>query len=129
MRLGINTFLFTSPFTNDSTKLFKRFKQWGFETVEIPDNLQGLLLARIARGLHNLPPVLNLERLIGARGVSRSGLNPEGVVHVGGQLWSARLRGGRLEAGQPIRVVARHGLILEVESATLGAATRKGLSS
>jgi D-psicose/D-tagatose/L-ribulose 3-epimerase len=36
MRLGINTFLFTSPFTNDSTKLFKRFKQWGFETVEIP---------------------------------------------------------------------------------------------
>lgn len=36
MRLGINTFLFTSPFTNDSTKLFKTFKKWGFETVEIP---------------------------------------------------------------------------------------------
>jgi len=36
MRLGINTFLFTSPFTNQSTRLFKRFKQWGFDTVEIP---------------------------------------------------------------------------------------------
>lgn len=36
MRLGINTFLFTSPFTNDSTKLFARFKKWGFQTVEIP---------------------------------------------------------------------------------------------
>ena len=36
MRLGINTFLFTSPFTNDSTKLFKQFKQWGAETIEIP---------------------------------------------------------------------------------------------
>lgn len=36
MRLGINTFLFTSPFTNDSTKLFKQFKRWGFDTVEIP---------------------------------------------------------------------------------------------
>ncbi len=36
MRLGINTFLFTSPFTNDSTKLFPQFKRWGFETVEIP---------------------------------------------------------------------------------------------
>ncbi len=36
MRFGINTFLFTSPFTNDSTKLFKRFKSWGFDTVEIP---------------------------------------------------------------------------------------------
>jgi len=36
MRLGINTFLFTSPFTNQSTKLFKTFKKWGFQTVEIP---------------------------------------------------------------------------------------------
>jgi len=36
MRLGINTFLFTSPFTNESTKLFKTFKRWGFESVEIP---------------------------------------------------------------------------------------------
>ena len=36
MRLGINTFLFTSPFTNESTRLFPTFKKWGFETVEIP---------------------------------------------------------------------------------------------
>ena len=36
MRLGINTFLFTSPFTNESTKLFPQFKKWGFESVEIP---------------------------------------------------------------------------------------------
>lgn len=35
MKFGINTFLFVSPFTNDSTKLFKKFKQWGFDTVEI----------------------------------------------------------------------------------------------
>ena len=36
MRFGINTFLFTSPFTNDSTKLFPQFKKWGFDSVEIP---------------------------------------------------------------------------------------------
>lgn len=36
MRLGINSFLFVSPFTNESTKLFKQFKKWGFDTVEIP---------------------------------------------------------------------------------------------
>jgi D-psicose/D-tagatose/L-ribulose 3-epimerase len=36
MRIGINTFLFTSPFTNESTKLFPQFKKWGFETIEIP---------------------------------------------------------------------------------------------
>ena len=36
MRLGINTFLFTSPFTNESTRLFPRFKKWGFDSIEIP---------------------------------------------------------------------------------------------
>lgn len=35
MRFGINTFLFTSPFTTESTKLFPQFKKWGFETIEI----------------------------------------------------------------------------------------------
>ena len=36
MRLGINSFLFTSPFTTASVKLFPKFKKWGFDTVEIP---------------------------------------------------------------------------------------------
>jgi len=35
MKFGINTFLFTSPFTNESTNLFKSFKKWGFDSVEI----------------------------------------------------------------------------------------------
>ena len=35
MRFGINTFLFTSPFTNESTKFFRNFKAWGFDSVEI----------------------------------------------------------------------------------------------
>ena len=35
MRFGINTFLFTSPFTTQSTRLFPKFKGWGFDTVEI----------------------------------------------------------------------------------------------
>ena len=35
MRFGINSFLFTSPFTTKSTKLFKQFKRWGFDSVEI----------------------------------------------------------------------------------------------
>ena len=35
MKFGINTFLFTSPFTNPSTRLFGQFKAWGFDGVEI----------------------------------------------------------------------------------------------
>lgn len=43
MRFGINTFLYTSPFTDKEVKLFKRFKKWGFDTVEVavesPDHI------------------------------------------------------------------------------------------
>jgi D-psicose/D-tagatose/L-ribulose 3-epimerase len=35
MNFGINTFLFTSPFTNESVNLFPQFKEWGFDSVEI----------------------------------------------------------------------------------------------
>jgi D-psicose/D-tagatose/L-ribulose 3-epimerase len=35
MNFGINTYLFTSPFTNDSVNLFPQFKAWGFDSVEI----------------------------------------------------------------------------------------------
>jgi len=35
VKIGINTFLFTSPFNNSSTKLFPKFKKWGFDTVEL----------------------------------------------------------------------------------------------
>lgn len=35
MKLGINTFLFTSPFTTENIALFPKFRDWGFESVEI----------------------------------------------------------------------------------------------
>lgn len=35
MKFGINTFLFASPFTNRSVRLFPKFKAWGFDGVEI----------------------------------------------------------------------------------------------
>ncbi len=52
MRIGINTFLFTSPFTNQSTKLFGQFKRWGFESVEIPvEDLSHIDPAHVKREL------------------------------------------------------------------------------
>lgn len=35
MKFGINTFLFTSPFTTADISLFPTFKKWGFDSVEI----------------------------------------------------------------------------------------------
>lgn len=50
MRFGINTFLFTSPFTNRSVRLFPQFKRWGFDSVEIaiedPRHLDPALVKR-----------------------------------------------------------------------------------
>ncbi|MEO6284780.1 MAG: sugar phosphate isomerase/epimerase [Dyadobacter sp.] len=35
MKFGINTYLFSSPFTNESVSWFPKFKEWGFDFVEI----------------------------------------------------------------------------------------------
>jgi D-psicose/D-tagatose/L-ribulose 3-epimerase len=35
MKFGINTYLFSSPFTNESVSWFTKFKEWGFDFVEI----------------------------------------------------------------------------------------------
>ncbi len=35
MRLGINTSLFASPFGDQHTRLFPRFRKWGYDTVEL----------------------------------------------------------------------------------------------
>lgn len=35
MRFSINTVLFVSPFTNKNVSLFRQFKKWGFDAVEL----------------------------------------------------------------------------------------------
>ncbi len=35
MKFSINTVLFVSPFTNQNTSLFRQFKKWGFDAVEL----------------------------------------------------------------------------------------------
>jgi len=35
MKFSINTVLFVSPFTNADTRLFKQFKKWGYDAVEL----------------------------------------------------------------------------------------------
>lgn len=52
MRYGINTFLFTSPFTGHSTRLFPMFKRWGFDCVEIAvENPNHIRPAQVKRAL------------------------------------------------------------------------------
>ncbi len=57
-----------------------------------------------------------VENLVGATGEVTEALAPSGNVRVLGELWEAR-SSSELPPGSPVRVVAVHGLLLEVESA------------
>ncbi len=53
--------------------------------------------------------------LVDAIGVARSRIDPEGMVYVQGEMWSAVSVGGPIDAGQPVRVVSLDGLRVRVK--------------
>jgi len=60
------------------------------------------------------PVTTGSEALLGARGEAREEIAPEGMVYVRGALWKAVSEGGPIHAGEPVRVVGRKGLQLQV---------------
>ncbi|HWK98787.1 MAG TPA: sugar phosphate isomerase/epimerase, partial [Parapedobacter sp.] len=53
MKFGINTFLFTAPFTDGSVSLFSKFKAWGFDSVEIAlENASDINPAKVKEALN-----------------------------------------------------------------------------
>ena len=55
------------------------------------------------------------EGLVGAVGVARSQLNPEGTVFVQGEIWTAESIDGVIPAGSRVRVTQVDGLRLRVK--------------
>jgi len=62
-----------------------------------------------------LRPSHDLEALIGAVGITQTEVHAEGSVQVAGELWSAS-SAKPIPAGTEVRVIARQGLLLEVEA-------------
>lgn len=60
-------------------------------------------------------PRVGPEALIGARGRAITDCRPSGTVRVQGEAWQARCEDG-VDAGNPVRVVARERLTLVVEA-------------
>lgn len=79
----------------------------GFLWIAIRKTLQALRAS----------PTMDLNTLIGQVGTSKTHVHREGSVQVEGELWSARSKDPIAE-GKPVKVVARDGFILEVESAS-----------
>jgi membrane-bound serine protease (ClpP class) len=67
-------------------------------------------------------PTVGREGMVGASGEAEVDVSPEGVVVINGARWRARTnRATPIKAGDPVRVVAVEGLLLEVEPPTGGA--------
>jgi membrane-bound serine protease (ClpP class) len=60
------------------------------------------------------PVVSGRQALIGASGVARSDLDPTGIVHVRGEMWTAIAQGRAIREGESVRVLAVEGLRLRV---------------
>jgi membrane-bound serine protease (ClpP class) len=79
--------------------------------------LAGFFLLAVRAGLRaqRVPRSSGGEQLVGAVGVVRSRLDPEGQVHVRGELWTAVSVGGPVEEGRPVSVVGVEGLRVRVK--------------
>ena len=63
-----------------------------------------------------IPVRMGIESLVGRVGVARSNLQPDGLIHVGGEQWSAELAPGEepLARGERVEVISVQGLKLIV---------------
>lgn len=67
-------------------------------------------------------PTIGREAMIGEMGVALADVAPEGTVEIRGAAWRARTnRATPIKAGEPVRVVAIEGIVLEVEPEEGGA--------
>lgn len=74
-----------------------------------------LLGLSMAVKAHLRPAAMGQETLVGKTGSVKTSLAPEGIVHVGGEEWSAvSATGAELPSGTPVRVVGVEGLTLRV---------------
>ncbi len=69
----------------------------------------------VSRGLavQKLPLAQDPNRVVGARGMTRTDVNGEGTVYVGGELWSAS-SDAKIPANSEVVVTSREGLRLKV---------------
>jgi len=79
VKFGVSTWLWTSPFTTETVKLFPKIKSMGYDAVEIPVEYPEMIDAKKVKEalhLHGLDPIV-----CGAFGPSRDLTNDEPAVH------------------------------------------------
>ncbi len=79
-----------------------------------------LFIARAGMRYRRLQPLPGTAALVGALGVAKSDMDPEGVVHVGSEDWSATSDSGPIQRGERVSVRAINGIRLVVTRAPQG---------
>jgi membrane-bound serine protease (ClpP class) len=82
--------------------------------------------ARFALSTRNLSWAGGSPVLVGATGVAKSDIGPNGVAYVAGEDWSVRSESGAIPKGSEVRVKRKEGLSLIVEPSD--SASRRGAS-
>lgn len=84
-------------------------------TISVVSGAFFFLVARFAVSIRHLSWAGSTPLLIGATGVAKSDIGPNGVVYVAGEEWSARSEGGSIAKGAAVLVKRKEGLSLIVE--------------
>jgi membrane-bound serine protease (ClpP class) len=65
--------------------------------------------------IRDKPPATGTSTIVGGIGTARTILDPDGMVFMQGELWSATSTTGPIEAGSSVRVTGMRGIRLQVE--------------
>ncbi len=84
-------------------------------TIALVSALFFFFVARFALATRQLAWAGGSPVLIGATGVAKSDIGPNGVAYVAGEDWSVRSEGGAIPKGSEVRVKRKEGLRLIVE--------------
>ena len=86
-------------------------------TVALVSGAFFFYIARFAVSIRHLSWAGGTPAVVGATGVAKSEIGPNGIAYVGGEDWSARSEGAAIAKGSAVRVKRKEGLRLIVEPA------------
>lgn len=107
--LGIAAFIiFALP------RLGVRMYWWGLITILVVMAFLAIFLYRKGSEALSLEATHGLPSMVGMRGRTITAINPDGLVKIKGELWSARAENGAIRRGEDIVVAAEERLVLHV---------------
>ena len=75
------------------------------------------MVSTLAFRAYRSKPRAGMEGLMGEIGEVREGIDPQGLIFVHGELWSA-VSDEKIEPGEKVEVLGAEGLLLKVKRAT-----------